>query len=183
MIPADHPSSFSSTTIPDAPKASPFDHIYGFADLLRYIARKKFHVPPGDVEPLVQDAFVAYLSDPVAVRNTRSYLVGTICNRCRKYWNRRERERTIFHDAVSEVIVDDRAIEDILDRLALDSALSQLPPRCRDVLTKYYRHHESVQSIATEFDTKAAYVHKLLHGCRKRAFEAFRGLAAVRRTP
>lgn len=166
------------------PPVASFDHIYDdYAQLLRYVARRRFRVPDGDLEPLVQDAFVAYLTDPGSVRDVRSYLVGTICNRCRKYWNRQGRERSIFHDAeLRDVEAADGAIDAMLDRLALDSALARLQPRCRDVLTRYYRDHETVESIAAALDTKAAYVHKVLHGCRKRAFEAFRTLAGASRS-
>jgi RNA polymerase sigma factor (sigma-70 family) len=179
MMPVNDPR-VGSPSKPEPP-ISPFDHIYAEnADLLRYLARRRFRIPEGEIEPLVQDTFVAYLTDPAAVRDVRGYLVGTICNRCRKYWSRHDRERTIFRDAALDGIeTDNRAVERILDRLALDSALARLQPRCREVLTRYYRDHESVESIAAAFDTKAAYIHKLLHGCRKRAFEAFRGLASA----
>ena len=166
--------------VPSVPPAPTFDEIYErHAGLLRALARTKFHVPLADVEPLVQDAFVAYLTDPTAVHDVRAYLVGVICNRCRTYWTRHHREREVLHNAIPQTVFDDRGLQELSDRLTLEATLARLSPRCRDLLTRYYLDHETIESLAAVLETSAAYVHKLLHGCRKHAIAMFQRLSGA----
>jgi RNA polymerase sigma factor (sigma-70 family) len=176
-MPAERAPSSSAPAPSRLPVAEPIDDLYAYAGLLRSLAKRKFRIPHADIEPLVQDAFVAYLTDPSGIRNVRGYLVGTMCNRCRNYWRRQVRERSIFGEMSADYQhVDDTTLAEIADRLALQATLAQLQPRCRDVLTRRYLQHETIELIAEGFETSAAYVHKMLHLCRKRAIEIFREL-------
>jgi RNA polymerase sigma factor (sigma-70 family) len=164
------------TKTPTAPKvlradnASDFDTIYDdHAPLLRAIARRKFNIPDGDVDCLVHDVFASFLTSVSRVRDCRPYLIGGICNACRNYWRRRERDDSLFVEIDENAACDEDIQRDVSRTLTLNAALSQIGDRCRNVLQRYYLESESTATIAEAIGTTPANVLYILHTCRKRA--------------
>jgi len=166
------PRALDST--PDA-AASAFDTIYDdHAPLLRAIARRKFNIPDAEIDGLVHDVFTSFLTSISRVRDPRSYLVGSICNACRNYWRRRERDDSLFVEIDENAACDEDVQRDVSRTLTLNAALSRVGDRCRNVLERYYLESESTATIAEAIGTTPGNVLYILHTCRKRA-RAFLG--------
>lgn len=184
--PDDLPETPPGLTAAPAPACNPAEPAAGeiyveYAPLLRRVAIRKFAIPIVDAEALVHDVFIGYLSDPRRVRvNLRGYLIASICNACRKYWNSRNSESRIFSDAVE---VDEAVAEetfDGLDRTLLVAAtLARLPARYRDVLKRYYLEGQDTKTIADALGTTPTNVNYLMHVCRVRARDIYHELNRV----
>ena len=170
------------TTADGASSEAKFDDIYRqHVVLLRFIAGRKFRVPPEEIDGLVHDVFATYLTQRENVRNLRAYLVGGICNRCRVFWRERTEEERLFEATPSfeEPTTPDHAeIDEQLSlRIAVGAALAQMNARCRDTLRRFYLEDESTHDIASALGTSPGCVRKALHDCRKRARAIFRDMA------
>lgn len=155
--------------------ATDFDAIYDdHAPVLRAIARRKFNIPDADIDSLVHDVFASFLTSVSRVRDPRPYLVGGICNACRNYWRRRERDDSLFVKIDENAACDDDVQRDVSRTLTLNAALSRVGDRCRNVLERYYLESESTATIAEAIGTTPGNVLYILHTCRKRA-RAFLG--------
>lgn len=147
------------------------------ADLLREIAEKKFRVPAGDAEGIVNEIFTAYLMRAALVRDAKSWLVGAVCHASRGYWRARSRTEPLPPD------INDRADplnsdpeKRLIEKLTVALALNRLGPKCRTTLRMYYAEGYSAAEIAKCLGTTPGYVMQLLHTCRKRARELYRDL-------
>lgn len=144
---------------------------------LRELVEKKFNIPTGDAEAIVNDVFTSYLSRRDVVRDANKWLVGAVCHASRAYWRAAARTSQ-FPDDVAEY-VDHHAsgLESrILDRVTMSAALNQLTPRCRETLRMYYAEGYSAREIAERFGTTTGYVIQLLHVSRKRVRQAYDAL-------
>lgn len=137
-----------------------------YAPILRRVALRRYEIPLGDVDALVNDVFATYLTKPDDVRDLEKYLVGGVCNAARDYW--RERQREVSLDAVQHVGVHD-TLEGLPERLLLAAALARLRTKCRMILRRYYFDGEKTEVIAEEINTSPGNVLYLLHQCRQRA--------------
>jgi RNA polymerase sigma factor (sigma-70 family) len=168
------------SSIADA-ASSDFDTIYDdHAPLLRAIAKRKFNIPDSDIDALVHDVFASFLTSISRVRDSRPYLVGGICNACRNYWRRRERDDSLFVAIDENTVCDEDIQRDVSRTLTLNAALSQIGDRCRNVLQRYYLESESTVMIAEAIGTTPSNVLYILHTCRKRA-RAFLGATDPKR--
>lgn len=144
--------------------------------VLAYLARRRFDIPPEEVEAMVHEVFVAFLRNRTRVTDVRAWLVGAISNRCRLYWRSKGRE-----DAAMRRFEDSACIppENIAAQVDLAAALRRMNPRCREVL--WFRFVESLSSadIAARYGTTAAYARKLVYRCATTARQL---LGGVRRT-
>jgi RNA polymerase sigma factor (sigma-70 family) len=184
---AEFPRAPRESAIPPWPSGQtdatrPADELFrDYAPLLRRIATRKFDVPLDEADSLVQDVFVSYLANPSRVRvNTRSYLIGAICNASR-YWRRtRTSESRVFEQAESaaEPITDD-LFDGLAQNLAVAATLSRLDPRCREALRRYYLEQEDTPEIASAMNTSCGNVNYLMHVCRQRARLAYREIAEL----
>ena len=140
--------------------------------LLAYLARRRFDIPPEEVEAMVHEVFVAFLRNRTKVVDVRAWLVGAISNRCRLYWRSKGRE-----DAAMRRFEDSACItpENIAAQVDLAAALRQLNPRCREVL--WFRFVESLSSadIAARYGTTAGYARKLVYRCATTARQLLGG--------
>lgn len=148
-----------------------------YAPILRRLALRRYDIPLGDVDALVNDVFATYLTKPDEVRNLESYLIAGICNASRDYW--RERNREVSLDTVEDFSVAD-ALEGLPERLLLAAALARLRERCRTVLCRYYFDGEKTETIAEEINTSPSNVLYLLHQCRQRAKRIVDAMSQVR---
>lgn len=145
--------------------------------LLREIAEKKFRIPAGDAEALVNEVFTSYLIRCAMVRDPKRWLIGAVCHASRGYW------RTVLKTDPLPPNIDDYADprpndteEAIVDRVTIARAINQLAPKCREVLRLFYAEGYSANEIATILDTSPGYVMQLLHNCRKRVRRIYHSL-------
>ncbi|HEX9981902.1 MAG TPA: sigma-70 family RNA polymerase sigma factor [Thermoanaerobaculia bacterium] len=161
----------------------PVEDAYRFhSALLKEIAEKKFRVPPGDAEGLVNDVFLAFLIRGVAVRDPRKWLIGAVCHASRGYW--RAASKTLQLPPDIDEYMDPRsstAEAQIVDSITFAAALSRLGEKCRDTLRMYYIEGYSAAEIAERLDTTSGYVMQLLHHCRKRLRDIYCDLSDERK--
>jgi RNA polymerase sigma factor (sigma-70 family) len=156
-----------------------FDRIYEtYVPLLRAIAMRKFRIPRGDVDELVQDVFATYLAHAERVRQLRPYLIGGICNAARQYWRETEAERKVFCDVEAEATTCDGAfLDSLIQNTLMAAALSRLGESCRETLRRFYIDGESAISIAASRETTQNSIHQLLNYCRRRVRETYRAMS------
>jgi len=147
--------------------------------LLLYIAVRKFRVPASDAESLIQEVFLAYLSNSKGVRDIRSWLVGAMSNASRQYWRARGRTEPLPDDMSER---SDPGSAGLADKVALKitvrETLSRLHEKCRETLRLHYFEGCSAPEVARELATTPRYAEKLIHKCLKRAHEIYLTLTA-----
>ena len=144
------------------------------AAFLRELAEKKFNIPCGDAEGLVNEVFTAYLLRRHVVRDVRQWLIGAVCHASRAYWRAAARTTSLPSDVADYVDPDSHRLEGrILDRVTMAAALGKVGPRCREILHLYYAEGYSAAEIATRIGTTTGYVMQLLHTCRKQVRKAY----------
>lgn len=136
--------------------------------LLQHLARRRFHVPVEDVEPLVHDAFVSYLRHHARVQDERAWLVGAIYNLCREYWSSRGQPSPETLGVPSKLLLDE-----IAARVDAGLVLSQLSERCREVLRRRFLEGYSTNDLAAWLTTTTANAKVMVHRCKARAFALF----------
>lgn len=151
-------------------------------NLLRDIAERKFHVPPGDALALVNDIFLSMLARQPEVRDERKWLIGAVCHASRGYWRAATRYKPLPPDIEDYVDPVAANVEKrIVDRVTIAEALNHLSPKCREVLRLYYSEGYSAAEVAERLDTTTGYIMQLLHSSRKRARDVYLALLERRR--
>jgi RNA polymerase sigma factor (sigma-70 family) len=177
-----HPSVSTDQT-PDVRTraADAADDLYTrHAPLLRYIALRKFHVPPADADALVHDVFTTYFTRPDAVQSARPYLIGAICNAARYYWRARKNEEAALGKVdVAIGPLHEELLDSLSGRLLIASTLARLGSKCQDLLRRYYLEEETTAAIAAARNTTTDYILQLLHQCRKHARSIARSLTVL----
>ncbi len=140
--------------------------------LLAYLARRRFDIPPEEVEAMVHEVFVAFLRNRTKVADVRAWLVGAISNRSRLYWRSKGREDAAMRQFEDSACI---AVENVVAQLDLAAALRRMNPRCREVL--WFRFVESLSSadIAARYGTTAGYARKLVYRCATTVRELLSG--------
>ena len=150
--------------------------------LLLAVACRKFRVPEGDAEGLLQEVFVSYLQTGVKIENVRAWLVAAICNASRHYWRTQGRAEQLPEDFPEQ---SDPGSHALPERFALEisirQALQYLQPRCRETLWLHYFEGRAASDIAHELETTTRYAEKLIHNCLKRVREIYMNITAVQR--
>lgn len=129
---------------------------------------RRQQVPPEDAEDMVQQTLLVLVLKHREVRHPDAWVMGTLRNKCRRYWRTR---RDVPIDALEA-----RALEAALPALPpdqersdlrhdLELALARLPPRCREVLRYRYGLGLRAQEIAELLDCPAANVRKTASRC------------------
>ena len=165
-----------------AAEPEPFDVVYErMVGVLRFIAYARFRIPLAEAESLVQDVFLKYALDPMAVRSPRDWLIAAISNASRNYLRDHKNETTLPEDAAGrwEDPKSEKAADRILTKLAVGATLRRLGDSCREVLYRFHVDGESTAAIASELGTTAGYVQLRLHLCRKRARALYNALTKV----
>ncbi|HEX6160870.1 MAG TPA: sigma-70 family RNA polymerase sigma factor [Thermoanaerobaculia bacterium] len=143
------------------------------ATFLREIAQRKFRIPSGDAEALVNDVFMSFLLRREFVRNPRKWLIGAVCHASRGYWRVEQKTRPLPPDIDDYADPESPDEKSLVDRVTIAKTLNGLCSRCRSTLRLYYAEGYTAAEIAEQFDTTPGYVMQLLHGCRKRAREIY----------
>lgn len=131
-----------------------------------YLRRQE--VPPEDAEDIVQQTLLVLVLKHREVRHPDAWVIGTLRNKCRRYWRAR---RDVPLDALEA-----RALEAALPPLPpdqersdlrrdLELALARLPARCREVLRYRYGLGFRAQEIAELLECPAANVRKTASRC------------------
>ena len=144
------------------------------APLLCATARRRYRIPPEDVESLVHDIFASMLERSPQVDDMRAFLLGAMQNAARYYWRKRRHEAPLLdeHEDTEDDSTSAR-LEQWATHLSLGATLAQLGEKCRETLRRYYLDEETPHEIAEHLDTSTAYVMQLLSNCRKRAREIY----------
>lgn len=141
-------------------------------DLMRYVAARRFHVPPADIRPLIHDVFIAFIRHSTAIANERSWLIAAVSNACRNYW--RDKKPT---EALPDVTDMARMADDVSARVDVLRLLSRIPLRCRAVLWLRYVDGLSAEEIAGRCASSESggYGRQLIHRCLRAVREALAG--------
>ena len=170
-----------SESKPPAPTACVEDAYKKHSELLRGIAETKFNIPPADAEGVVNEVFTAYLLRRDSVRNARQWLIGAVCHASRAYWRDAARTSPLPVDVAEYIDPSSPGLEGrIVDRVTMARALTEVGPKCREVLRMYYAEGYSAAEMAARLGTSSGYVMQLLHTCRKRVRMAYDTLKAKR---
>ncbi len=153
-----------------------------YRTLLLSVACRKFRVPDGDAEGLLQEVFVSFLQTGAKIENVRAWLVAAICNASRHYWRTQGRAEQLPADFPEQ---SDPGSHALPERFALEmtmrQALQYLQPRCRETLWLHYFEGRSAADVANELETTTRYAEKLIHNCLKRVREIYMNITAVQR--
>lgn len=150
--------------------------------LLMSVACRKFHVPEGDAENLLQEVFVSFLQTGTNIENVRAWLVAAICNASRHYWRSQGRAEQLPENFVEHSDPGSHALpERFATEMTVRQALRYLQPRCRETLWLHYFEGRSAADVARELQTTARYAEKLIHNCLKRVREIYLNITAVTR--
>lgn len=153
-----------------------------YRTLLLSVACRKFRVPHGDAESLLQEVFLAFLESGTQIDNVRSWLVAAVCNASRHYWRMQGRTEALpdnyleYSDPISHALPERRAME-----MTIQQALGYLQPRCRETLRLHYFEGHSAGEVARQLETTTRYAEKLIHNCLKRVREIYMNITTVRR--
>jgi RNA polymerase sigma factor (sigma-70 family) len=134
------------------------------ATALRELAERKFRVPHGEAEALVNDVFTTLMLRPETVRDPEKWLVGAVCHACRDYWRKNNRTEPLPADIDQ---YSDPASSDpegrLIRHLTLAIALSHLGQPCMEVLRLHYAEGYSAPEIGRRLRKSGGAVKQLLH--------------------
>lgn len=128
----------------------------------------RFRIPEQDAEDLLQQALLTYVRKRHTVRNPEAWLLGTLRNRCLKYWRTRRRSLyTAVDNAILESVAEDGAVgqERAAMRRDLKGAMGRLRPRCRSILGLRYGLGCEPRETARRLGYKESSIYKLMERC------------------
>lgn len=125
-------------------------------------------IPEEDSEDLIQQTLLVLMLKHREVRNPDAWVIGTLRNKCRRYWRlRRDHPVDGVEDETLEAAMPplppDQERSDL--RRDLEAALSRLPERCRLVLRYRYGLGFRASEIADLLECPAATVRKTASRC------------------
>jgi RNA polymerase sigma factor (sigma-70 family) len=141
------------------------------ADLLRAIAGRRFHVPPDDVEALVNDVFVSFIRHHAHVRDPRSWLTAAMRNTCAEYW--RHNGNVAFAEEAQGASVADLRRDSIAVRVDMRRVLARLSKHCRRVLFLRFYIGLSVKELAAQLGVTSNNAKQIVHRCKAAARALF----------
>lgn len=151
-------------------------------DLLLNISVQRFGVPRDEAESLIHEVFVSYLGSAHEVRNTRSYLIGAICNASRHYRRSNGRTEALPDDMTQRSDPSSFSVaESVATRITIRETIGRLHEKCQKTLRLRYWEGHSASEVAEKLETTNRYAEKLIHKCLKRAHDIYRTLTKVDR--
>lgn len=171
------------TATPPADAAAAFEEAYlRYAPRLQRIAIRRFRIPPGDAEVLVQDVFTTYFQHAAVVEKLEPYLIGAICNASRNYLRRSSASSAVFcglqpcGEEPCAATPDDALLHELERKTLLSKMLARVGGDCRDLLRRFYVNGEGTDALALAFHMTRGSVKVKLFKCRQRALEAYRAI-------
>jgi RNA polymerase sigma factor (sigma-70 family) len=131
--------------------------------LLLRIAERRYRIPAGDSHDIVQEILRVFLSK-TDLENAHAYLVASVRNRCRRYW---EREARFDRNAILAEQLRAPRVERIM---AIRRVLRKLPRLERVVLVLRARGWR-IAEIAEHIGYSVSWTEKLLRRARETAKE------------
>ena len=128
----------------------------------------RYRIPEQDAEDLLQQALLTYVRKRETVRDPATWLVGTLRNRCLKYWRARRRSLyTAVDAAILESVAADGAPNQaqVEIRRDLKGAMGRLRPRCRSILGLRYGLGCEPRETARRLGYKESSIYKLVERC------------------
>ena len=128
----------------------------------------RFQIPPQDAEDLLQQTLLTYLYKRESIYDPEKWLLGTLRNRCRLYW--RDRSRKLY-SAVDKALLESVATSETSPQESADflrdlnSLLSELPGRCRNLFQLRYRQGYEAPEAAARLGYKASSIYKVSERC------------------
>jgi len=182
-VPESQPANTGPAPDSQASRAATVEALYTqYRTLLMSVACRKFRVPEGDAENLLQEVFVSYLQAGSKIDNVRAWLVAAICNASRHFWRSQGRSEQLPEDFVEHSDPGSHALpERFAMEMTVRQALQYLQPRCRETLWLHYFEGRSAADVGREMQTTTRYAEKLIHNCLKRVREIYMNITAVTR--
>ena len=151
-------------------------------NLLMFVAARKFRIPEGEAENLIQEVFLSFLQVSSKIDNIRGWLVAAVCNASRHYWRAQGRTETLPDDIGERSDPGSSGIADrMAQKLTVQQSLSYLTPRCQQTLHLHYFEGRSAADVARELGTTSRYAEKMIHNCLKRVREIYLQINRVNR--
>jgi RNA polymerase sigma factor (sigma-70 family) len=140
----------------------------------------RFRVPYDDIEDLIQDTLLAYVSKISAIQSPEAWLATTLFNRCAMYWRSQHRDRRKLAAFQDHQLTDPFLFTEIAPRtearVDLERLVRLLPTRQRELLRLRFVfelepsdiaeimgcHETSVRRIAWRALNRLAALEKLL---------------------
>lgn len=125
-------------------------------------------IPVEDAEDLIQQTLLVLMVKHRDVRSPDAWVIGTLRNKCRRYWQLRREDpvgglEAETLEAAAPPLPPDQERDDL--RRDLEAALARLPERCRTVLRYRYGLGFRAQEIADLLEQPAANVRKTASRC------------------
>ena len=122
---------------------------------LRYVLSRRFGLSGDEAEDVLQEVRIAFWRTATRFRGEASletYLVQIACRRAVDHIRSRQRQaaRSLALDDGKAARSEDRALNTVVDRHAMNQALEQLSPRQRSLISLFYLQAKSYQEIAAE---------------------------------
>lgn len=151
-----------------APSQEPLDALLRRIEpkLKRIIGR--YGIPAQDAEDLVQQALLAFVHKRDGIRDTETWLVGSVKKECLMYARKRQRRLYDAVDsAVLEMMTDDSTPSQ--ERAAvvhdLTKCVAKIPTRCRSLLKMRYRLGYEASEVAQKLGYRSSSIRKITSRC------------------
>jgi RNA polymerase sigma-70 factor (ECF subfamily) len=128
----------------------------------------RYRVPTQDAEDLLQEALLALVAKPDAIRCPETWLLGTLRNRCLLYWRKRRRQLYETVDAtILELVASPGtpAQEQADVSSDLRNLISRLPERCQSIFRLRYGLGCERSEVATQLGYQQSSIRKVTLRC------------------
>jgi RNA polymerase sigma factor (sigma-70 family) len=139
---------------------------------------RRFRIPPGDRDDLVQEAALALLRNYDSIENPGAWFVGCLKHKCLHYW--RSRRRRLYESIDSGLLEavaphsPDSPERDLV-RMELRAALGRIDKRCRIMLEMRYLMDCPTTELASAAGCRPTSVGKLTSRCLGALSKALNG--------
>jgi RNA polymerase sigma-70 factor (ECF subfamily) len=127
-----------------------------------------YRVPAQDAEDLLQEALLALVAKPDAIRCPETWLLGTLRNRCLLYWRKRRRRLYETVDTtILELVASPGAPDQERGDVSADlrSLISKLPERCRSIFRLRYGLGCAGPEVAAQLGYQQSSIRKVTLRC------------------
>lgn len=165
------------TTSPAALPDQEFAGIYAWAmPLMVGTAVKHFRLPESDAEALAHEILLDFLVKAPGVIDRRGWLLGAICNACRRYRRRAARFEELPDDVLELADPQLSRVTDMWpDQLAAREAFARTTARAQLALRLRYFEGYRISEVAAELGITETYARKLITECLKQAHRRYTG--------